>query len=263
MSRKKRIQVPGLIYHVMSRGNGRMRIFLDDVDCRKFLFVLGDVAEALGLECCDYCLMPTHYHLSLRPRQPNLSEAIRQLNSVYAMWWNDVHATVGHVFQGRFKSQVVQREGYLLALCRYIALNPVRAGLVTHPEQWQWSSYRATGGLCATPGFLSSDAVLTQFGDADVALQRSLYRQHVLAVVPDEGEMERLRSKERVVGDRSFRHEVLRERAALESVPTAVSLSDAVASGPMAVSLSNPVGSVPTTDAASDSSRPLATVSPP
>ena len=232
MSRKKRIQVPGLMHHVMARGNGRMRIFLDDVDCRKFLFVLGDVADAFGVECCDYCVMPTHYHLSLRPRRPNLSEAIRQLNSVYAMWWNDVHATVGHVFQGRFKSQVVQREGYLLALCRYIALNPVRAGLVDQPEYWQWSSYRTMAGLCRNPGFLTTEPVLGQFGDGDVALLRSLYRQHIVAVLPDEGEMERLRSKERVVGDRSFKREVLGPRAALESLQTAVDLSDATTSAP-------------------------------
>jgi putative transposase len=234
MSRKKRIQVPGLIHHVMARGNGRMRIFLDDVDGRKFLFVLGDVTDAFGVECCDYCVMPTHYHLSLRPREPNLSEAIQQLNSVYAMWWNDVHATVGHVFQGRFKSQVVQQEGYLLALCRYIALNPVRAGLVKHPEYWQWSSYRAMAGLCHNPGFLTTEPVLGQFGEGDVALLRSLYRQHVVAVLSDEGEMERLRSKERVVGDRSFKREILRERAVVESVPMAVDPSDVVASSPTA-----------------------------
>jgi REP element-mobilizing transposase RayT len=249
MSRKKRIQVPGLIHHVMARGNGRMRIFLDDVDCRKFLFVLGDVVDAFNVECCDYCVMPTHYHLSLRPRKPNLSEAIRQLNGVYAMWWNEVHATVGHVFQGRFKSQVVQREGYLLALCRYIALNPVRAGLVEQPEYWQWSSYGAMAGLCRNPGFLTTDPVLGQFGDGDVALLRNLYRQHIFAVLPDEGEMERLRSKQRVVGDRSFKHEILRQRAALESVPMGGDRAD-------------PAAAAPTPEDPSDSPLPVATRSP-
>ena len=203
----------------MSRGNGRMRIFLDDVDFRKLLFVLADVVDEFDVECCDYCLMPTHYHLALRPRWPNLSEAIQQLNSVYAMWWNGVHSTVGHVFQGRFKSQVVQRESYQLALCRYIALNPVRARLVERPESWQWSSYRAMAGLCRNPGFLTTERVLGQFGDGDVPLLCSLYRQHVAAVLPDEGEMERLRSKEQVVGDPSFKREVRRQRSALESAP--------------------------------------------
>ena len=234
----------------MARGNGRMRIFLDDVDCRKFLFVLGDVADEFGVECCDYCVMPNHYHLSLRPRVPNLSEAIRQLNSVYAMWWNDVHATVGHVFQGRFKSQVVQREGYLLALCRYIALNPVRAGLVEQPEHWQWSSYRTMAGLCRNPGFLTTESVLGQFGDGDVALLRRSYREHIVAVLPDEGEMERLRSKERVVGDRAFKHEVFRQRAALETVQTTVDLSDAIRSAP-------------TTEPRTDSSARSQPLSPP
>src|SRR5258708_25864004 len=96
---------------------------------RKFLYVLGDMVEDFSVECWDYCLMPNHYHLTLRTRNPNLSSAIRYLNSVYALWWNATHSRVGHVFQGRFKDQIVQPEGYLLSLLRYISLNPVRAGL--------------------------------------------------------------------------------------------------------------------------------------
>ena len=112
MSRALRIQAPDLIRHVMSRGNGRMCIFLDEADYRQFVYILGDVVETFGLECWNYCLMPNHYHATLRPSRPNLSEAIRRLNSVYALWWNKRHQRVGHVFQGRFKAQVVDREGY-------------------------------------------------------------------------------------------------------------------------------------------------------
>ena len=209
MSRHKRIQTPGLLRHVMSRGNGRMRIFLDDADYRKFLFVLGDVVDTFGVECWDYCLMPNHYHLALCPQKPNLSIAIRQLNSVYAMWWNAAHSTVGHVFQGRFKDQIVQREGYLPALCRYIALNPVRARLVDDPADWPWSSYRSTAGLCANPGFLLSEPVLSQFGDGDVAVLRRLYTRHVLELPPEAHMDERMRSKERVLGDRGFKLQIL------------------------------------------------------
>ena len=210
MARHKRIQIPGLLRHVMSRGNGRMRIFLDDTDYRKFMFVLGDVVDTFGVECWDFCLMPTHYHLALCPREPNLSRAIHYLNSVYAIWWNATHSNVGHVFQGRFKAQIVQREGYLDALCRYIARNPVRAKLVDHPAKWVWSSYGSTAGLRPNPGFLFSEPILKRFGDGDIAARRSLYMQHVLQPSSADDHLEeRLRSKERVLGDRAFKRLIL------------------------------------------------------
>jgi hypothetical protein len=163
--------------------------------------------------------MPNHYHLSLYPRKPNLSKAIGHLNSVYAMWWNARHAKVGHVFQGRFKDQIVQREGYLLALCRYIARNPVRAELVDDPAQWRWSSFGATAGLCPTPGFLFNDPILKQFGDGDVMGLRRLYRQHVLGQPVDDDLEERLRSKERILGNRAFKLQIIGEKPDHESNP--------------------------------------------
>jgi putative transposase len=149
MARKPRIQTPGLLRHVVSRGNGRMCIFLDDGDYRQFVHLLGLVCEEYAVECWSYCLMPNHYHAALRPQRANISAAIRCLNGEYAQWWNRKHGKVGHAFQGRFKDQIVQRERYLLALLRYIALNPVRAGLAPRPEEWDWSSYRALAGLGA------------------------------------------------------------------------------------------------------------------
>ncbi len=137
----------------MARGNGRMRIFLDDLDYTKFVHLLADVLERFEVECWHYCLMPNHYHLTLRASRPNLSETVRHLNGTYGTWWNRRHDRVGHVFQGRFKDQIVQRQDYLLTLGRYIVLNPVRAGLVTRPEQWQWSSYAGTVGLAPAPAF--------------------------------------------------------------------------------------------------------------
>jgi putative transposase len=200
----------------MARGNGKMQIFLDDVDYRKFLYVLGDVVDRFRIDCWDFCLMPNHYHLSLYNRLPNLSEAIRHLNGVYGFWWNATHSRVGHVFQGRFKDQIVQREGYLLALCRYIALNPVRARLVEHPAQWRWSSFCATAGLAPNPGFLSSEPILRQFGPPDGPSVRDLYVRHVLASSDDADAMsERLRSKERVLGDRQFKLSLLEPPSSL------------------------------------------------
>jgi putative transposase len=193
----------------MSRGNGRMAIFLDDLDYRKFLYLLGDVVDRFDVECWDFCVMTNHYHLTLCNRRANLSDAVRYLNGVYAFWWNAAHDRVGHVFQGRFKDQIVQREGYLSSLCRYIALNPVRAKLVEHPADWQWSSYRTTAGIAPNPGFLHPDPILRQFG-TDQLTQRQRYVQHVLANSAEEEERaERLRSKERILGDREFKASIL------------------------------------------------------
>ena len=214
MARHKRIQEPDLIRHVMSRGNGRMRIFLDERDYRTFLRILADVVMSFDVECWDYCIMPNHFHLTLYPRKPNISAAMQELNSLYAMWWNAVHANVGHVVQGRFKAQIVQGERYLLALCRYIARNPVRAGLVEHPEQWSWSSYRTFAGLCCNPGFLTEGPVLSQFGTADLAQARARYVSHVLRIPPEADDIDyRLRSKERVIGDPEFKAKIMGDRS--------------------------------------------------
>lgn len=194
----------------MSRGNGRMKIFLDDVDRRKFLWLLNDVVDMFHLECWDYCLMTTHYHLCVCNPEPTLSEALHYLNGGYAFWWNVRHKHVGHVFQGRFKDQIVQQDGYLATLCRYIALNPVRAGIVSDPADWPWSSYRALAGLAPEPPFLRSDAVLRQFGEVREH-QHEKYIHHVrTASEQQDVDAERFRSRERVIGDRAFKRSVVR-----------------------------------------------------
>jgi REP element-mobilizing transposase RayT len=164
MPRKHRIEAPDLVRHVMSRGNGKMKIFLDDVDYQRFQNLLGRVLEDFKVRCWNYCIMPNHYHLTIQPAQMNLSDAIQKLNGTYGTWWNRRHGRVGHVFQGRFKDQIVDQETYLLTLCRYVVLNPVRAGLVPSPELWRWSSYRATAGLESAPSFVAVDATLKMFG---------------------------------------------------------------------------------------------------
>ena len=186
-----------------------MTIFLDDTDYRCFVYLLGDVFEALHVECWSYCAMPNHYHATLRPTAPNLSEAIRLLNSRYAQWWNRRHGRVGHVFQGRFKDQVVQQEGYLLALGRYIARNPVEASLVERPEDWKWSSYSAIAGLQPPPSFLWSEGVLRGYGDAEHSILQSRFMNHVCSADDDGRSLEdRIRSDERVLGTRAFKRSV-------------------------------------------------------
>ena len=182
-----------------------MRIFLDDMDYRKFVDVLAEVVEDSDIECWNYCVMPNHYHATLCPTRPNLSEAIRRINSTYAQWWNNRHERVGHVFQGRFKDQIVERDEYLLALCRYVALNPVRAGLSERPEDWEWSSYAATLGLRPLRPFVAAPSVLRQFGDDDESVLRKRFSAFVLSPITTECTDDRIRSSERVLGSKAFK----------------------------------------------------------
>jgi REP element-mobilizing transposase RayT len=193
----------------MSRGNGRQCIFLDDRDYREFIYLLGESLQRFDVDCWNYCVMPNHYHLTLQPRDSTLSKAIHQLNGSYAQWWNRRHERVGHVFQGRFKDQIVDRDSYLLNLTRYVAMNPVRAGLATHPGEWQWSSYRATVGVAAPPAFLAVNATLRLFGEGDAREQRSRFSEFV-AAEPDEAVVDRIRSSEPILGDRAFRAAIAR-----------------------------------------------------
>lgn len=181
-----------------------MKIFEDPRSCGLFLALLDDVVQEFHLRCWNYCVMPNHYHLTLEPTLPNLSAAMQKLDGEYARWWNRRHARVGHAFQGRFGDQIVQREGYLLNVCRYVALNPVRAGLVKRPEDWRWSSYAATIGLRPAPAFLDADATLSQFAPGEEPLLQSRFRSYVLGE-PDEIADERIRSWRPVIGDFSFR----------------------------------------------------------
>jgi REP element-mobilizing transposase RayT len=122
------------------------------------------VIDRYGWLCHAYWLMDNHYHLLMETPRPTLSRDMRQLNGVYTQAFNRRHQRVGHLFQGRFKAILVQKETHLLELCRYVVLNPVRAKLVTRPRQWAWSSYRVTGGEGPSPEWLTTAWVLAQFG---------------------------------------------------------------------------------------------------
>ena len=130
MARPLRIGYPGAVCHVMARGNAWSPIYLDNSDRGVFLNVLARVVSDFNWLCHAYCLMTTHYHLLIETPEGNLSTGKRQLNGVYTQRLHRRHGSTGHVFQGRFKSILVDKDWYLLQLCRYIRLNPVRAGLV-------------------------------------------------------------------------------------------------------------------------------------
>jgi putative transposase len=159
MSRPLRIEFPDAVYHVTSRGDRREPIYRDDDDRRAQLDVIALAAERFDAQLLAYCLMGNHYHLVLRTRHANLSRLMRHVNGVYTQAFNHRHGLVGHLLQGRFKAILVDRDAYLLALCRYVERNPVAAGLVADPAAWPWSSCRAHLGLEATPPWLDSDGL--------------------------------------------------------------------------------------------------------
>ena len=168
MSRPSRIEFPGAVYHVTSRGDRREMIYRDDDDRGAQLTVIAQAMDRFDAQVLTYCLMGNHFHLVLHTRQANLSRLMRHVNGVYTQAFNRRHGLVGHLFQGRFKAILVDREAYLLALCRYVERNPVAAGIASAPDDWLWSSCRAHLGQAATPDWLDSDGLLSYLIGAPV-----------------------------------------------------------------------------------------------
>lgn len=180
MARPLRIEFPGALHHVSSRGNERRPIVRDDVDRRMFLTILGQAVTRFGWSLTAWVLMTNHFHLVILTPQPNLSRGMHWLNSAYAGWFNRRHGRCGHLFQGRFNSILIEKERHLQEVLRYVVLNPVRAGIVPRPEGYRWSSYRATAGLDPATPWLDTDAVLGLF-DRDPHRARRLYQEFVMA----------------------------------------------------------------------------------
>jgi len=164
MARPLRIQYPGAVYHLTNRGNEKRAIFTDDWDREAFLDLLHQVNRRYRWLCHAYCLMENHYHLLVETPEGNLSIGMRQLNGVYTQAFNRRQGRVGHLFQGRYKALLIQKDSHLLEVCRYIVGNPVRAGLVPEAEDWKWSSYRATAGKSKPHPCLTIAWVLGQLG---------------------------------------------------------------------------------------------------
>jgi REP element-mobilizing transposase RayT len=178
MARALRTDFPGAVHHVTSRGNERRPIFFDDHDRETFLRFVGDAARRFSWSVTAYVLMTNHFHLLVQTREANLSRGMHWLNTRYAVWVNRRHERSGHLYGGRFKAFLIEKETYFREVLRYVALNPVRAKLVERPEDFVWSSYRATCGLTNAPGWLDVTAALAQFaGDGDAA--QRLYREFV------------------------------------------------------------------------------------
>jgi putative transposase len=181
MTRPLRIEFPGAFYHVMHRGNTGMDIFKGEGDRETFLEYIGKAVERYGIKVHTYCLMNTHYHLLIETPRSNLSQTIKWINVSYSIYFNRKRKRFGHLFQGRFKSVLVEADEYLKHLSRYIHLNPVRAGMVEHCKDYPWSSYRALSGYEKSPEWLETIWMLSIFGeDRDIAKKR--YRDFVESV---------------------------------------------------------------------------------
>ena len=149
MPKRKRVWYPGAVYHIMSRGNRRSKIFRDDSDYHVYLKILDKTGFDYRFQLYGYCLMPNHIHLQLETGETEIWEIMRRINRGYACYFNRRYNLVGHLFQGRYKSRLIQDPLYNLQVNRYIHLNPVKGGLVERPEDYPWSSYNhylARGG---------------------------------------------------------------------------------------------------------------------
>lgn len=165
MTRPIRLEFSGALYHVTSRGDGREAIYLSDDDRLDWLAVLEQVCRRFNWVVHAWCQMSNHYHLLLETPEGHLSAGMRQLNGVYTQNFNRRHARVGHVFQGRYKAILVERDAYLLELARYLVLNPVRAGMVARAQDWPWSSYRAMLSEVPAPAWLNVVHILTTLAE--------------------------------------------------------------------------------------------------
>jgi putative transposase len=164
MARTLRLLYPGALYHVTARGNRLGAIFNDDADRRAWLAIVRKTCARFHFSVHAYCQMGNHYHLLLETPEGNLPRGMGYLSGVYTQYFNRRHGLVGHVFQGRYKAVLVQKESHLVELSRYLVLNPVRAGMVRSAREWAWSSYHWMVGEAPPPPWLNTDWLLSQFG---------------------------------------------------------------------------------------------------
>jgi putative transposase len=183
VARPLRLEFPGALWHVTNRGVEQRWIYSDDSDRIHFLHLLARAIDEYGWQLLAYVLMSNHYHLFFRTPHTNLSRGMKDLDGDYASAFNTRHRRAGHLFQGRFKSHLVDSETYLLEVARYIVLNPVRARIVETPAEWRWSSYRATAGLAAIPGWLDPAPILDVFNSDDWNVAMHGYREFVAAAI--------------------------------------------------------------------------------
>jgi len=207
MARKPRIEYPGAFFHIIVRGNNREDIFRDRADYLRYLEKLVYFSGEGGTTLYAYCLMPNHVHLLLEMGKISLSKVLQRFHTWYTLYFNRRYDRVGHVFQGRYKAILCDRDAYLLELVRYIHLNPVRAGLVQRPQDYMWSSHGIYISVDKS-GTIDPSLVLGQFSDDRAAARRS-YRSFVMEEAT-QGRREDLYrvSDQRILGNETFQKQV-------------------------------------------------------
>ena len=206
MSRPVRIEFPGAVYHVTSKGRDDHVVFKDAEDKGVFLNVVENVVDRFGWLVHSYVLMDDHYHLVVEVPAANLSKGMRQLNGVYTQHVNRRHDQEGPIFQGRFKSVLIEKRNYLLPVCRHIVTNPSRQPELGSYSSYKWSSYRALAGQVKTPGFLHQVDVLNHFGKREKDAQRK-YREYVKEGANAESPLDQ-RSNQVLLGSPRFLNEM-------------------------------------------------------
>ncbi len=165
MARQLRVEFEGAFYHVTSRGNGRENIFYKKQDKEKFLGILKRTKDRYGYLLHAYALMDNHYHLLIETPKANISQIMQNINTSYTVYINRKYKKFGHLFQGRFKGIIVDKESYLIELSRYIHLNPVRARIIARPEKSKWTSYKAFINKKAGNGMVTTEDTLSYFSE--------------------------------------------------------------------------------------------------
>jgi putative transposase len=200
MGRPIRIEYPGALYHVTSRGNEKKEIFREDRDKQKFLEILNEYHDRFGILIHSYVLLDNHYHLILETPIGNLVKIMHGINSRYTGYFNRKYQRVGHLLQGRYRAILVEKDAYLLALSRYVHLNPIRAGITDNLEKYSWSSYLGFIQPRKKVSWMDYDWVLSQFGN-NLDLCRKKYKEYVYQGLR---EKEKLKLGERILGSKGF-----------------------------------------------------------
>ena len=216
MSRSFRIEYPGALYHITSRGNEKAAIYRNDHDRMLFLSTLAEQIKTHNWICHAYCLMSNHYHLLIETVDANMACGMRDLNGIYSKRFNKVHSRVGHLFQGRYDARLIERDPYLLEVVRYIVLNPVRAHLTRSPAEWLWSSYRATIGKDEKPIWLWTDWTLGLFSKDSRRAQAS-YAKFVLEGIGTQSPYSGVQN-EHILGSDQFIHEIWEKFGTIDDI---------------------------------------------
>ena len=233
MARRPRIQFPGAVYHVMSRGNRKAPIYDDDHDRECFLEIVGEMSVRYSVRIYTLCEMSNHYHLVLDTPRGNLSDAIRHLNGCYSQAYNRRHDQTGHTFEARYRSLVIQGEIYLKRANRYVVRNPLRARVTNSAAEWRWSTYRATAGLETPPPWLYLDWIESSFNAASREDAQRRYRDYVNARTASKSKID---TKALVLGSKRFEAAVV-EAIRLQQLDRLLPIGDAVPAPPPLASL--------------------------